>query len=64
MNDNYIFFRYNKTDNSKNNLDLSPRTHISVISSDNNNNNKNIINKHFNKKSKKILIKPKSSKQY
>ena len=53
MNDNYIFFRYNKIDNSKNNLDLSPRTHISVISTDNNNNNKNYINKHFNKKSKK-----------
>ena len=53
MNDNYIFFRYNKTDNNKNDLDLSPRTHISVISTDNNNNNKNYINKHFNKKSKK-----------
>ena len=35
MNDNFLFFRYNNNDNNKNNLDLSPRTHISIISSDN-----------------------------
>lgn len=46
MNDNFIFFRYNNNDNKKNNLDLSPRTHISVNSTNNNNNNNNVkINK-------------------
>ena len=36
MNDNFIFFRYNNDNTcNKNNLDISPRTHISVISKDN-----------------------------
>lgn len=35
MNDNFIFFRYNN-DYDKNEIDLSPRTHISVYSKGNN----------------------------
>ena len=55
MNDNFIFFRYKSNDYNKNNLDISPRTHISVISRDHKkdysikeirkNNNKNKIKK-------------------
>ena len=50
MNDNYIFFRYNNNYN-KDNIDISPRTHISVNSSKE---NTNIIKKESKNKIKKL----------
>ena len=55
MNDNYIFHRYNHYNND--NIEISPRTHISVYSSKNRNedeNNKQI--KYKNKKNKKDSV--------
>ena len=63
MNDNYIFFRYNRTDNNKNNLDLSPRTHISVISTDSNIKNKAKKNNFQNKVIEAIFVNQKKQKK-
>ena len=54
MNDNYIFFRYNNNYN-KENIDISPRTHISVNNSkENTNTTGNIIKKDSKTKIKKL----------
>ena len=53
MNDNFIFFRYNNNFNKKD-LDISPRTHISVVSRDNKYYNKNGLKEKSQNKIKKL----------